>query len=106
MLLIGGAILLNGPNYLDAYRGYNFIARDNLDLITHQAATPGLVLVDPGTDWWHYGAVFSTNTPWLDGPIVVARDPGPQARRRLVQNFPGRRVYLLTGDELQALDNP
>jgi hypothetical protein len=106
LLLVAGAALLNAPNYLDAYRGYNFVDRDSLDLIEEQAQMPTLVFVDPGTDWWHYGAVFSANTPWLDGPIVVARDLGPQARRQLVQQFPGRRVYLLVDEGLRPLGDP
>lgn len=104
VVLVGGAYVLNGPNYLEAYRGYNFVSGENLALIEQEAQAPALVFVEPGTDWWHYGSVFSANTPWLDGPIVAARDLGPRANERLRQHFAERRAYVLTGEGLEGLE--
>ena len=98
LLLVAGAYVLGGPGYLEEFRGYNNVDRSGLTLVEQQVQTPALIFVDPGLDWWHYGALFSANSPWLDGPIVVARDRGALQNRNLMQFFPGRTAYTL-GDE-------
>lgn len=103
LLFVAGAALVNGPRYLQEYRGYNFVSRTNLTLVARQTQKPALVFVEPGTDWWHYGELFSANSPWLDGPIVVARDLSPRANRQLMRHFPDHTAYRLSGSELQRL---
>lgn len=99
-LLAAGAAIVNGPRYLQHYQEYNFVSRDALSLLEQQTQKPALVFVEPGADWWRYGALFSANTPWLDGPIVVARDLDPRTNRRLISHFPERHVYRLSQDDL------
>ena len=53
-------------------------------------------------DRWEYGAFFSGNTPWLDGPVLYARDLGPDENARLAREFPGRAVYLWRDGQLQT----
>lgn len=106
LLLICGAYIVAGPSYVDEYSGYNFISRHTLSLIEEEAQTPALIFVDPGLDWWSYGEVFSANSPWLDGPLVVARNLGPRANRRLMQHFPERYTYLFSRGTLHQLREP
>lgn len=106
LLLVGAAYIFAGPRYVEEYRGYNFVSRHTLTLIEKEAQTPALIFIDPGLDWWDYGAGFSTNSPWLDGPLVVARDLGPRANRRLMQHFPDRYSYSLFRGTLHQLREP
>lgn len=103
LALVGWALLISAPRYVQQYEGYNFVSRDALTRIERQTGKPALVFVPHSADWWHYGELFSANTPWLDGPIVVARDRGPRLNRQLLAHFPDRRAYRLLDDELQPL---
>jgi hypothetical protein len=106
-LLISSNLLVNIPYQTNVYRGYNFVSRDPLDFVTNAVETPALVLVAGELDnWWEYGALFAANTPWLDGPIIVARDPGASRRTWLIDHFPGRQVYLLDGRSLLPITLP
>jgi hypothetical protein len=104
LALVGGNLIFFLPGQFDERRGYNFVDRSALDLAEAEAAAPAIVLVDPGAgDWWAYGRVFSANTPWLDGPIVYARDLGQAENGRLLATMPERRGYLLRPGGLQPI---
>jgi 4-amino-4-deoxy-L-arabinose transferase-like glycosyltransferase len=106
-LLITGNLVLNLPYQAYSHQGYNHVSRRQLDLVRETVQTPALVLVaaeEPG--WWEYGALFSANTPWLDGPIVVARDIDPILDDELIDHFAGRHVYRLEGMSLHPLASP
>lgn len=47
----------------------------------------------PTDYWWHYGRFFSSNTPWLDGGIIYARDLGKN-NECLRQIYPERNAYI------------
>lgn len=102
-LFIAGAMVISMPQYVKEFRSYNFVSRDRLTLVERATEKPALVFVDSEADWWHYGELFSANSPWLDSPIVVARDLGPAANRRLLDEFAGRHAYILAGDELSPV---
>lgn len=98
--LLLGLLLLAGmakiPQWAAAYRDFNFVDGNLLAQVQETIPqTPALIFVGSQTgDWWDYGAFFSANTPWLDGPIVFARDQGEAANRRLRAAFPGRAAYV------------
>ena len=93
--------LVSLPGRLAGFRGYNFVSAAPLATVAAAVETPALVFVAAGTaDWWEYGAFFSGNTPWLDGPVVYARDLGPAENAALRAAFPERRAYRWTGEAL------
>lgn len=99
-VLLLGLLLLAGmvrvPKWSAAYQDFNFVDGDLLVQVQETIPqTPALVFVSSQTgDWWDYGAFFSANTPWLDGPIVFARDRGEAANQQLLSAFPGRVAYV------------
>lgn len=103
-LLVGGLAvfgLFTLPGRLASYRDYNFVDPALRAAVADAVERPALVFVEAGTaDWWEYGSFFSGNTPWLDGPVVYARDLGAAENTRLSQTFPGRAVYLWRDGQL------
>ena len=53
--------------------------------------------------WWQYGALFSANTPWLDGRIMYARDLGNALNAQLMALYPDRAAYRLADKKLEPL---
>jgi len=101
LLLLIGYNLVNLPGRLDNYRGYNFVSATDRRMVEASVEVPALVFVTAGdADWWEYGAFFSGNTPWLDGPVVYARDLGPAENARLRAAFPERHAYYWTDNRL------
>jgi hypothetical protein len=71
---------------------------------TIPAQEKALVFVEtPTRDWWQYGALFSANTPWLDGQIVYARDLGNAQNTQLMALYPDRAIYRLADKQLEQL---
>ena len=102
--LLIGYNLITLPGRIEGYRGYNFIDGAGRAAVEGIVASPALVFVTTGTaDWWQYGAFFNGNTPWLDGPVVYARDLGAVENRRLWAEFPGRGAYLWREGRLVTL---
>ncbi|HEX6507110.1 MAG TPA: hypothetical protein VF221_05705, partial [Chloroflexota bacterium] len=60
------------------------------------------VVSNPAYEWWSYGAVFSSNSPLLDGDIVYARDEGA-SNHQLMAEYPGRSYYLLNDTTITRL---
>jgi len=105
LLLLVGYNLTTLPGRMDDYRGYNFVSGAGQRAVAAAVETPALVFVTASeTDWWEYGAFFSGNTPWLEGPIVYARDRGAAENARLRAAFPARRGYLWTGERLLPIE--
>jgi hypothetical protein len=104
-LLLIGYNLTHLPGRITAYQEYNFVSAAGLRSVAAVAPPPALVFVSASeADWWEYGAFFSGNTPWLDGPVVYARDLGQDENARLRAAFPDRRAYRWTGNRLLPLD--
>jgi len=92
------------PAHIEAYRGYNFVSREQRAAVEQAVDGPALVFVSVSeTDWWEYGSFFSGNSPWLDGEFVYARDGGLAANEALRAAFPGRAAYLWRGGQLIPL---
>ena len=101
LILLVGYNLVTLPGRVEEYRGFNFVSGEGQRTVAEAMQTPALVFVAAGAaNWWEYGAFFSGNTPWLDGPIVYARDLGAAENARLRAAFPDRRAYRWTGSEL------
>ena len=101
-LLLLGYNLYHLPGRIAGYQGYNFVSAAGLRTVEAVAQTPALVFISASeADWWEYGAFFSGNTPWLDGPIVYARDLDPTANARLRAHFPDRRAYYWSDGKLE-----
>ena len=48
--------------------------------------------------WWEYGALLAQTSPWLDGPLVVARDIVPEATEAAIAACPDRQLlYFYQG---------
>ncbi len=99
-----GFNLVRLPGWIGDYRGYNFVSGENRAAIEAAVEPPALVFVSVSeVDWWEYGAFFTANTPFLDGPFVYARDRGDAENDRLRAAFPGRAAYLWRDGRLTAL---
>ena len=101
LVLLIGYNLLRLPAHVADYRDYNFVSAEPRQAVEAAVTTPALVFVTASeVDWWEYGAFFSGNTPWLDGPVIYARDLGPDENSRLWSHFADRRAYLWRDGQL------
>ena len=95
LIALAAYSLITLPGRVASYRDYNFVDPGVRAAMEERFERPALVFITAGaTDWWEYGAFFSGNTPWLDGPVIYARDLGLEENARLAREFPGRAVYL------------
>lgn len=79
-----------------------WFTRAELDRVVALAGgRPALVIV-ASQKWRDFGPVWSLNSPWYDGPIVVAHSIGDRNIETL-RRYPGRRVIFLAGGELTVL---
>ncbi|MFN8522030.1 MAG: glycosyltransferase family 39 protein [Chloroflexota bacterium] len=82
---------------IPAYHGFNEISRVRLNLIENSVERPALVFVTQSwPEWQPYGSVFTANGPWLDRPIIYARDRGAE-NHVLGEQYPNRHRYVLRG---------
>jgi hypothetical protein len=74
------------------------------DAKTIAAAEPRHALVFVRSDYWtSYAALSWLNTPALDGEIIFAKDRGPIANERVIEEFPGRAIYYYDRQQQPAL---
>jgi 4-amino-4-deoxy-L-arabinose transferase-like glycosyltransferase len=93
-LLIAGNLFLNMPRAVYKHRAYNFISGQEQAQVEEAVSGPAIVFVEQNPlNWWEYGRFFSGNTPWLDGPIIYARDLGAAQNAHLRAQFPDRQAY-------------
>ena len=52
-----------------------------------------------GKRWIHYAVLYQLNTPWLDGPVIVAHDVVPIERTVLPALYPDREVWYYVDGE-------
>jgi len=101
---VAGGLLIYSPPVLEDLTQVNFVDGARLAAVETAIEGPALVIVsEQHGDWWEYGNYFAGNTPWLDGPIIYARDLGPAANGRLRAHYPDRIAYLLRDGRLQIL---
>ncbi|MBI4505651.1 MAG: glycosyltransferase family 39 protein, partial [Chloroflexi bacterium] len=95
--LLAALVLANVATYLPEqvalHRGYNYVDAGPQRAVERAGLSNALVFIaqrgEPW-EWWHYGMLFSANDPLLAGPVVFARDRGPESNRALLARFPGR----------------
>lgn len=101
-LLIVANLAFFLPGEMAAHRGFNFVDADPRSAV--EEAIPGQAIVfitNNAANWWEYGRFFSSNTPWLDGRIIYARDLGSEANLRLLSYFPDHQPYQLENGSLE-----
>lgn len=105
-LLVSYNVTVYLPAQIPLYRGYNYTSAASIDAVQRAGLHHALIFVvsTPADEWWSYGAVFSSNSPLLDGDIVYARDAGT-ADRKLMRQYPGRSYYRLDSTTLTRLAN-
>jgi hypothetical protein len=47
-----------------------------------------------GERWREYGTFLSLNSPWLDDPIIAARDASPDSVYTIMALYPEREVWF------------
>lgn len=92
------------PAQIPLYRGYNYTSAASIRAVERAGIHHALIFVvsTPPDEWWSYGAVFSSNSPMLNGDIVYARDEG-SSNRLLMKEYPGRTYYRLENVTLTRL---
>jgi hypothetical protein len=85
------------PGQWRTYTGYNDVSGDSLRRVAAAHLDHALVFValQPAYPRRDYGKVFFANDPLLQGPILYARDLGPEHNRYLLSLFPDRTAYYL-----------
>jgi hypothetical protein len=89
------------PDMLLAYRNYNGINRQNLAVVEEAGLQHAVVFVTSDwPNWQAYGSVFAANGPFLDRPIIYARDLGESENWRLLTRYTERRGLILRDGKL------
>lgn len=93
------------PPLLAAQKGKYGITPRSLTVVDQvEPQPPALILVQNVTSWTDFAPFFVANNPSLDGPIVYAIDWGPGWSQRLRAQFPNRRCWQLTSQQLLPCD--
>jgi 4-amino-4-deoxy-L-arabinose transferase-like glycosyltransferase len=103
-LLVTYNVTVYLPAQIPIYQGYNYTSAASINAVQRAGIHHALIFVvsTPSYEWWSYGAVFSSNSPLLDGDIVYARDQGA-SDRELMRAYPGRSYYRLNDTTLTRL---
>jgi len=100
-VLVAGLVALNTLTYLrgrvgDWHNLYN-INRQPIEAVQAERQTDHVLILVHGNRWIQYGALMSLNSPWLDGPFVVAHYANPAVIPSIVSLFPDREVLYVEG---------
>jgi 4-amino-4-deoxy-L-arabinose transferase-like glycosyltransferase len=100
-----GNLSITLPAFAKWYQGYNFIDRPSPALAEEGQDEQAILFINvtDKNNWWEYGRYFSSNTPWLDGPIIYARDLGDRENGRLLALYPNFQAYGISGDQITPL---
>ena len=82
------------PASASELEGFNFTDNRLLEEGDRLGLKNALVFVENCPQWWCYGSVFWTNSPGLDGKIVWAEQQTTPDDLTLLEQFPGRTVYV------------
>jgi hypothetical protein len=97
--------LLFMPANIYQMKGSNYISGETLAKIKDRDVHNALIFVeDLRHDWWYYGAVFTLNSPFLDSDIIAARDLGPEENVKVIDSFPGRKLYRVNVEKREIRD--
>ena len=87
------------PQNVHQLKGFNHVSPVIQQLVREKGITHALVFVEgPAYQWWHYGSVYSENTPTFDGEVVYVMDRGKAYNRNIVQAYPDRQYYIADYD--------
>lgn len=95
------------PGQWGIYKDYNYVSDDSIEVVKKAGLRNALVFVEhePGWQWWKYGCVFSSNSPFLDTEVIYARDLGDK-NAELMELFPKRGYYRLRVTTLESMISP
>jgi 4-amino-4-deoxy-L-arabinose transferase-like glycosyltransferase len=97
LVAVNGALYL--PERLGSLYGLYTITRGPIDELEELRQGRDVLVVVRAKRWIYYGELISLNSPWLDGPIVVAREQSPMLTARVLAMFPERDVlYYYDGE--------
>ena len=110
LIVLSGSLYM--PRMIKTYGdSYWNVDKKLVNLVREQGLNNALIFVESGyyrkphaaPDY--YNSVFNYNALDLDGPVVYARDFGPDENRILMEHYPGRDYYLYrnTGEAGRAL---
>ncbi len=104
LLAAGLAVNLSAylPQRLEEWHGLYGITRAPLDELEALRGEDSALVLVRGSRWIEYAALFSLNTPWYDGPVVVAHDVTPGLSAAAIRAFENRRVWYYRDGEFSA----
>ncbi|MGE3909794.1 MAG: hypothetical protein AB7K36_10595, partial [Chloroflexota bacterium] len=92
------------PDLILAYQDYNGVSRANVRIVEQAGLEQAVVFVTSDwPNWQAYGSVFLENGPFLDGPVIFARDLGEVENWRLMTRYPDHTWWLLRDGQLTEL---
>lgn len=110
LLLLAGLVALSAtvylPRRLDDWTAVYGITRQPIEALEEARRSDRVLVFVRGRQWVEYAALFSLNTPWLDGPVVAAHDLAPAINQAIIARFPGREVWYARGSELSPVPFP
>lgn len=88
------------PQNVHQLKGFNHVSPVIQEWVQKQGITNALVFVEgPVYQWWHYGSVYSENTPTFDGEVVYVMDRGKAYNKNIIQAYPDRQYYIADYDK-------
>lgn len=92
VLAISSSVYL--PNRIDDWQGLYGITRAPLEQLETIRGENEVLLFVRGSRWIDYAALFSENTPWLDGPVLAAHDMNEGMTSYIQSQFPEREAWF------------
>lgn len=95
------------PGNVFSLKGFNHVSGAMIEKIKLNGIHHAIMFVDDANSdwcWWYYGAVFMLNSPFLDSDIIAVRDLGPLKNMKVIDAFPGRRLFRINVERNEILD--
>jgi hypothetical protein len=80
------------PRNVYGLKGFNSVSGQMADRIRKSNIHNALIFAE-GHEWWCYGALLSLSSPFLDSDILVVHDLGEEDNKKVIDAFPGRKLY-------------
>jgi hypothetical protein len=104
LVAISGTFYL--PERLNDWHGMYDITREPVRQVQSVAGDAPLLVFVEGSHWVQYGPLFYFNSPWLDGPVVVAHLGLEETNQKVIETFSGREVWYYWVDEVLTTAPP
>jgi len=95
------------PGNVFGLKGFNHTSGAMIEKIRSHGIHHALIFVDDRESswcWWFYGAVFTLNSPFLDSDIIVVRNLKPEENQKVINAFPGRKLYRVNVERNEIRD--